>query len=147
MHSHIYGLDRIIPKTDDDRCSVYADAIALTCEDIGVRLHPRNFMYFKDGIGGTDRVIEACRHPFVEHCKDALQIGVFVIIRFYVVMIFTGIVSMRTDGASTCFSMYPVQMGYHLAVDFISTAIVLICTYLELIDSKFVSISSVIDFT
>lgn len=86
-----------------------------------------------------------CRYPFVWHCKDALQMGIFDIVRFHIVMTFTGIVPMCTDGASTCFSMYPVQMGYHQAVDFISTAIVLILSFVVLIASYVVSILSDVD--
>ena len=50
LHSHIHALDRIIPKTDDNRCSVYANVSGLACEDFCVRLHPRNITFSKDRV-------------------------------------------------------------------------------------------------
>lgn len=82
MHSHIDCLDRIILKTADNRCAAYADAVGLASEDVCVRLYPRNIMIFKDRVGCTNSLIKTCRHPFVEHCKDALQMGIFLSLIF-----------------------------------------------------------------
>lgn len=43
------------------------------------------------------------------------------------------------------FRIHIALMGYHPAVDFILNEIVLICAFLELIDSKFDAILSVVD--
>ena len=88
-----------------------------------------------------------CRYPFVLHCKDALQMGVFVIIRF--MLLWFSLVSFQCVlmVQVLVFCMYPVQMGYHLVADFISTSIVLILSFVVLIASYFVSILSEVDST
>jgi len=75
--SHIHCLDRIFPKTSNDRCTAYADAVVLAIEDICVRLYSRIITILKDRVGCADHMIMTCRHPFVEYCKDALQMGIF----------------------------------------------------------------------
>lgn len=62
---------------------MYADVGGFACEDTCVRLHLRNIANFKDRVGGADHIIKTCRHPFVEHCEDVLQMGIFLIIRVY----------------------------------------------------------------
>ena len=104
MHSHIHALDRSILKTDNNRCSVCADASAFAYEEICPRLYPRYITIAKDKVSGTDCIIKNCRHSFVLHCKDALQMGTFWYHKIYVVIIITGIVMTKTDREKFGFS-------------------------------------------
>ena len=73
--------------------------------------------------------------------------GIFCIVRF--ILLWFSLVSFQCVlmVQVLVFCMYPVQMGYHQAVDFISTSIVLILSFVVLIASYFVSILSEVDST